>query len=392
MAADTDVTIQIECLCKANKFSTAVPIAALPFKALLCHCTSCRRVTGALYTCFSQWPGTMQDVLDSSLQSYQYTSDTSLKFCGRCSSPMFLHLKKSPDPSDPGVLIFYVGLLPNTVPGLPSGVQVVSIQQQVFAGDTGDGGASVFLQRPNADGKLIKRWHGYYNVSEELPADWPPQSLLAEAGARPRQEEVSIQCHCKGVDFVMCRGDKVFAEMKAAGNLPGWVVPDSLKPMALFDACDSCRFQFGTPLMNWTFAQLTQLHFAPGASGSADTAFPASTIDLKAAVAGGNDSRYGTLAFYESSPDVQRYYCSRCSATVFYAVDDLPSQVDVAIGLFHATEGARTDSWVEWDYGGMGHNKDAVGGWREGFADAVKQGAEEWRASRDIPKARRSHA
>lgn len=304
---------------------------------------------------------------------------------------MFLHMKKSPDASDPGLLLFYVGMLPNNVPGLPDNVKLVSIKQQVFAGDTGDGGASVFLQRPNGDGKLIKRWHGYNDVSEELPEDWPPQSLLAEAAGRPRLDEVPVRCHCKGIDFVLRRGEEGFAKMKADGTLPGWVDPDSLKPVGSFDACDSCRFQFGAPLMNWTFAMLWQLRFArqPGDGKDSATDFPSSTLDLKAAVASGKDARYGTLVFYESSPDVQRYFCSRCSATVFYAVDDLMAQVDLGIGLLHAPEGARADSWLDWEYGCMGHKKDALGGWRESLADAVIQGAGQWRDSRNIRKAYR---
>ncbi|KAJ6788446.1 hypothetical protein PWT90_06556 [Aphanocladium album] len=381
MASTNDLEVNVHCLCSEQKFSAVVPHEKLPLPATCCHCNECRHLTGGMYTCGVQWPGSPASILGSSLKEYRYAKNSSMLFCGTCGTPVFaqkIHEGESPD-------IYYVaaGLLPNL------NVDLVKIVQHLWVGDTLDGGASVFMQNLNGISRPIPRWRkGHGDTDGQLDSNWPAQaSVQALASSAASLDCVRVQCLCKGVDLTLWRGGDGFSELKAQGKLPRWVNPSTLKPIAAFDACDSCRFMVGVPIMHWTFARVSQLGFASESKGSGT--FPTNTLELKASVKAGNDSRLGTLTFYESSPDVQRYYCSRCSASVFYAVDELSDQVDISMGLLHAPEGARAESWVEWEWGGLGHKDNTVGGWREEFGQAIQTESEEWRATRGLPKGHR---
>ncbi|OAA69861.1 Mss4-like protein [Cordyceps fumosorosea ARSEF 2679] len=381
MTDSNDVEIGVHCLCSSHAFSVSLPAAELPLTAVCCHCNECRHLTGAMYTCAVEWPGSSEAILSSSLQRYAYARNSFLLFCGTCGTPVFAQQIRQGVASD----VFYVaaGLLPNL------NVDMLRIAQHLWVGDTLDGGASVFMQKLIGASQPVPRWRkGHGEADGLLDRDWPSQASHQQAVEDcSSHDSVRIRCLCKGVDFTLLRGDDGFAALKAQGRLPGWVNPATLKPVAAYDACDSCRFMVGAPMMHWTFARVAQLRFAGCHRGHGD--FPASTLRLKEAVRAAADARFGTLAFYESSPDVQRYYCSRCSASVFYAVDDLPDQVDIAMGLLHAAEGSRAESWVEWEWGGLGHKGDTVGGWREGFGKAIQAESEEWRVAKGLPKGHR---
>jgi hypothetical protein len=99
------------------------------------------------------------------------------------------------------------------------------------------------------------------------------------------------------------------------------------------------------------------------------------------------DSAIGTLAYYQSSPDVQRYFCRVCSTSTFYACNDRPEIVNVAIGLLEAPDGARAEGFLSWDLGNTPTwVNDAKGGWREGLMERVQADAEEFRVARNYPK------
>ncbi|KAH6641339.1 hypothetical protein F5144DRAFT_563253 [Chaetomium tenue] len=211
--------------------------------------------------------------------------------------------------------------------------------------------------------------------------------LKQQAGA---EGDVPIRCHCGGIDLVLRAGEaqREFEEtQRRGGELPWFVDPTTHKGLGSLDACDSCRTAAGSEVYNWTFAKLKHISFA----GANQEGFPADTLQLKAAAEAkkgeGRDPRLGTITFYASSPDVQRYFCGRCSATLFYAVDERPDIVDVAIGLLHSPDGARAESVISWSFGGdMTWRQDMIGTWREGLLHAVEKEVEEWRIERGYPK------
>lgn len=152
---------------------------------------------------------------------------------------------------------------------------------------------------------------------------------------------------------------------------------------------------FGVDVANWTLVLLRHLDFGGGGGGNSSPAalrgpFPRTTGELRDAVSGsesGRDPRLGTLDFYASSPDVLRYFCSRCYASVLYAVDDRENHVDVAIGLLDSPDGARAESFLLWGLvSAVGSREDVVGGWRDGLAEAVQKEAEAWRIERGYSK------
>jgi hypothetical protein len=251
---------------------------------------------------------------------------------------------------------------------------LIQLTKHNYVEDTVDGGGSVWLRKPNADDKEISR---YLELSKEIPWDWPQESSLAAIQGKQEQESIPIWCHCKGVKLLLHRGDYASKDRE---KLPWFIDPRTNKPLASFDACDSCRLQFGIDIVHWTFAELANISKADGG------AFPKTTAELKAAV-DAVDSTIGTLAYYQSSQDVQRYFCKVCSTSVFYACDDRPDTVDVAIGLLEAPDGARAEGFLSWSLGDTPTwVNDTKGGWREGLMKRVQADAEEFRIARDYPK------
>jgi hypothetical protein len=214
-----------------------------------------------------------------------------------------------------------------------------------------------------------------------LRDEWPPISTLTGCETKTPDDSIPIWCHCRGIDFVLHRGNY---NGKIADELPWFIDPKTYKSIATFDSCDSCRLQSGVDIFNWTFSELANISL-PNTLQQNRKGFPQTTSALRAAVDAG-DPVIGTLAYYRSSPDVQRYFCRTCAATVFYAVDDRPALVDVAIGLLDAPDGARAESFLSWDFGGEASwVGDAKDGWREVLNERVQAEAEGWRIRRGYP-------
>ncbi|KAK3995573.1 hypothetical protein QBC44DRAFT_319829 [Cladorrhinum sp. PSN332] len=236
---------------------------------------------------------------------------------------------------------------------------------------------------------------------------WPPifvqgkeeeERVINDLKAGELPGEVKLGCRCGGVDLLVKAGEaqREFEKLakEGRGKLPWFVDPVTHKSVGTFDGCDSCRIWSGVEVFNWTFFLLKHVGFGDGSEG-----FPTDTAELKAAVGEGErrevkvDAKFGTLAYYASSPDVQRYFCSRCAACVFYCIDDRPDMVDVAVGLLHAPEGARAESIISWELGGeIGWREDMEGTWRENLLNTVEKEAEEWRVKRGYPKSWRRAA
>ncbi|KAK5988795.1 hypothetical protein PT974_10286 [Cladobotryum mycophilum] len=243
--------------------------------------------------------------------------------------------------------VFTGSLFNHQTPGL------ISLTDHIFVGDTIDGGASPWLQHLSGSNSISRRWRARQDISEELDMQWPPKEALMNIENETGPDAIPLRCHCKSVNFVLRRGDAQFAAMDSK-TLPWFIDPTTHKHIATFDACNSCRSTFGMDILNWTFALLGQLDFGNENVSGPSPSFPQTTQQLKDVFlrpGPSRDSRFGTLAMYASSPDVQRYFCSSCSASVFYAVDDRQDLVDVAIGLLDAPEGARAESLLVWGLG-----------------------------------------
>ena len=371
MSSETtnNLTLTAHCLCKAYTFETEIARSSLPLKATTCHCTSCRRVSGAMYTSCTLWPGDQAVIQQSSLQRYVFTKAVTILFCSICSSSLFWEIH-SDGPDNAIEYKVFTGVLKNhDVPNL------VQFTDNMFLGDTLDGGASAWLQKPNQSGVPAKGWVGHREENQEIHENWP----VPETHAKTTLDEVRFRCHCKGVDFVLRNAGSEYKE-KDDSELP-WFVRPTRKCIASFDACDSCRLQSGVDVFHWTFSFLRCIAF-PATSETPQRDFPALSKDLLKAVSvqgKDRDPRLGTLACYASSSDVQRLFCSRCAACVFYCVDTRPDVVDVAMGLLDAPSGARVEEFVTWAYDKeISWRNDMVGGWREGHIEAIEAEVKAW--------------
>jgi hypothetical protein len=357
------ISLTAHCLCKANTFRAEVPETEVPLQANICHCSSCRHTTGALYTIDLRWPLPREDVDLSTLKVFHFSPILDLLFCPTCSTPMFFDVNRDTDR--------YLGVFTGTLTN--ESLDLVKFGNSIFVHDTLDGGASVWL-RHSKDGSESKRFKSFV---EELPQDWP--SALELTGYEARKEDsVSIRCKCKGVDLILHRGDYTDKE---ESELPFNIDPKTHKLLAGFCGCDSCRLQSGVDVFNWTFAETKYISF-----GNSDKIFPRSSFELKKQV-DARDPAFGTLTYYSSREDVDRYFCSNCSACIFYVVDDRPEIFDIAVGVLEASDGARAEGLLSWPYGArISYREDGDGGWREKLFDNVERDAEEYRIARKYPK------
>jgi hypothetical protein len=275
------------------------------------------------------------------------------------------------NPEDPGV---FTGCLSNV------DADLVRIVSHIFVGDTIDGGATCWLRMPNEDGSEAKRFQKRQD-GQEFPAEWPDTSTLKGYETHSEEEFLPIHCHCNGVNLRLYRGNYIG---KPKEELPWFIDDKNLKQIASFDACDSCRSHCGIDILNWTFASLQNISFTNSTSK-----FPATMHELKAAI-DAQDHNLGTLGYYQSSPNVHRHFCKVCSATVFFARDERPDIVDIAVGLLDSADGARAEGFLSWTLGGgVAFADDFKGGWREGMLKQVVKESEEWRVKRGYPKNRR---
>lgn len=373
MASTDDSTLALtaHCLCKTNIFTTKVSRSKFPLPAPICHCWSCRHVTGALYTSSARWPESRSNVDLSKLRVYSFTPRVNLLFCPTCSTPMFWEMLN--EPGKP------LGVLPGTLKN--DGVTPIRFVEQSFVDDTIDGGASVWLQNANGDGSQCKRFkfeEESADTGDELPSNWPPESELI-GFEKKTEDSMPIRCRCRGVDLILHRGDYTGTKKE---DLPWNVDPETHKLSTVFCGCDSCRLQGGIDLWYWAFVELKHLSASDGV-----TPFPRSKNELKACIDKG-DPLVGSLAYHASTTraGVLRFFCNTCSATVFFAEDDRPGLLDVSVGLFDAPDGARAEGFLSWSFGEIDFKSDADGGWRARHFEGVEMEAEKWRRARGYPK------
>lgn len=366
---DSTITLTSQCLCKANTFTAEVSKSTMPLPARICHCTSCRRVTGSLYTTHARWPEPRTKVDVSKLTAYSFSECSNLLFCPTCSTPIFWEMLA--EPGQP--LGVFLGTLANDE------VTPIRFVEQAFVGDTVDGGASAWLQHPNPEGSECRRFKFEAKGSAAdavLPRDWPSADQLT--GYKKKiGSQLSIRCKCNGIDFIIKHGDYSGLEKD---QLPWNIDPETHKLLTVFCGCDSCRLQGGIDIWFWTYIEMKYLSAAQH-----NVEFPSSCHQLKSFI-DKHDPAVGSLAYYASSTGVLRFFCGTCSATVFFAEDSRPEFLDVAVGLLDAPDGARAEGFLSWSLGMVERGEDAKGGWRQGLFDRVEKEVEDWRLARGYPK------
>jgi hypothetical protein len=146
---DDAISLTASCLCRAHVYSTTVPCSSLPLSAHICHCTTCRHITGSLYSSSTYWPDPPSSLDLSTLKRFSFTKAVDALSCPTCSSSMFFVF-----PGDDTKLGVLTGVLSNVDGEL---IQFGGSGGGMgFVRDTMDGGASPWLMHANVDGVPLK--------------------------------------------------------------------------------------------------------------------------------------------------------------------------------------------------------------------------------------------
>jgi len=303
------------------------PRSAFPLKSALCHCNSCRHVSGQLFVTFAVIPAAKpgEDVLSGDhdgdgpgkmgLTRYASSGTMTRWFCGRCGASV-VNVEEGEWEVATGCLSFEDG------PGLRHGLEGSLQRAQIWVDDvSADGGAAAWVNGGKAEGmKRYLKGRGGEEVCDETV------ERMVEEGRRrthavetqrknkdvvERGKELQAFCHCRSVRFTIARPRD-----------------ESKKYQACLDACTSCRTVSGFEITSWVTVPQSSISLPDGGK-----------LDL---------SKMAGLRKYKTSENVSRYFCKTCGATVFYLKDQLDT-IDVGVGLLDAEEGAIAESWLEWD-------------------------------------------
>lgn len=314
----------IACLCGGIALSVALDPSANHTQLQVCHCTSCRTVTGVLgvsYYLMQHEPPSFDG-----LQEYQQSPHVSRFFCSTCGTHVFAQAKPS------GRYLVASGVLAeeDTIP--------VESVEHWKVDETGDGGLSTILRgRPSTTTScrveaLSEQLH---NAGAYAPRASMDTSLY-------RQNELQVRCHCGGISFYITPPDA--SSLKAHSQWPDLLVPYHSTPpgnpedenwwlqdnntryLAGICVCNSCRLGSGFPIQAWAFIPRSNIFHADR-----------SPLTFK----------HKNLKQYVSSPGVYREFCDRCGANVFWHNDGRPTLIDVSVGLLRE-KSAKVEEWLKW--------------------------------------------
>lgn len=328
---DNNVTLEIHCHCKLASYTLSIQSHFLPLGSAICHCSSCRHVTGQLAGSFVALPPQV-DLDVSQLTRYASSDWYTRYFCPRCGADV----------------ANYAGDKWRVCTGLLNRIDGLLERKQIFVDGTRDGGMSRWLEfEKKVGGGEGQPETGTYFGSQKKDG-------TAEVG----EESIFATCHCGGVQFMLTRpdGDEDALGTDVEGD--GGKRDSGRRYDAVLCACDSCRFTTGFELVAWAFVPRANIRMVNG-----------SPFELES----------DTLTHYESSSGITRDFCSTCGATAFYRKDSRkPEMWDVAVGLLQAESGVRAEDWLSWkdkvDFG-----EEAVD---QGLVRLLEEGLKSWKEGR----------
>ena len=354
--AEGTKTIKATCLCGSAAHEITLPVSDFPLKCYMCHCDSCRHMTGTLcLTVVFLTPDytPSQDLLDK-LTPFVFSRRITQYHCKTCGTQMVARCLDDPDKAEPEVTW-------DAATGtLEHFDDIMDVQGHEQVADTLDGGFADLLATVNE--KPLERWAHHFRKGDQLPLYWrTPKTQLDKP---PTQDKLHAYCKCKGVQMWIAR-PSAQSEKATAGQHwpePSWpdvLVPHNSGPVSLPEnelwwlranrkkflgglcTCNSCRLAAGMECVEWAFVPTADITL--DAEGKVPFSLP-----------------FGSLKSYRSSSKATRYFCGTCGAMVFWHGDERPGLIDVAAGLLAAPEGARAESWLEWRTERLSYREDAV--------------------------------
>lgn len=295
-----------------------MPISKLPLPFDFCHCNICRHQTGLLCASYLPLPEGSEDIsFHGSLKEYKSSVSVSRSFCYHCGANVWV---KDSNEARPDIC---TGLLDRAA-------NIIELRNNIFVGDTIDGGLSTWMPK-------VPAWEGFSKRSTQVGTG--AQELQTKKAA----PELEAYCQCRAVDLKITRPNPKSRLLHAPspdlsksdeqhGKMAGkddtwWLRAGGSKYLAGTCACQSCRLNSGFDIQMWAFIPKVNISHING-----------NALNF------GN----GTMSCYESSRGVSRYFCGRCGATLFWSSIERPELLDVSVGLLNAAEGARAESWLEW--------------------------------------------
>lgn len=351
----------VTCLCGGTALSIQLDPATDHTQLQLCHCNSCRSVTGLL--CSSYYLLQHEPPALDKLQEYQESPHVSRFFCKTCGAHVIAQVR----PSGRYLVASGVLVTEDTPP-------VHSIQHWK-SGDTGDGGLSVFLPGwPSTDISCrLEAQSGSPEFSEQgstAITQKPPESLKSLLD----QNRLQARCHCGGVEFLITPPDASSTQawsqwsdlcipyysdhpdLDNKADVKWFLRKENTRYLAGTCACASCRLHSGFPIQVWAFIPKSNIFNADG-----------SPLTFG----------HGKMRQYKSSPGVYREFCGRCGATVFWHNDGRPTLIDVSAGLIRGAN-VRSEELLDWatervSFSEMAVQKDLVKMLEEGLQEYAKQ-------------------
>ena len=343
MTSDNKTVIPITCLC--GRVSQKAQLSLFASSVLdLCHCISCREVTGLLcssYHLLQHFPTVI-----SGLQQYRQTENITRYFCPVCGAHCFLHLRHLDQ------YLVASGLLETELQA-----PIKSIRHWGVS-DTSDGGLSLFLVGENPpDGSHCR-------FSRPQCSDADEQTILEDSYS------LQAHCHCRGINFRITKPNP--SSFDASSPWPDLLVPyhsgssenkddvkwwlreQNTKYLAGTCACPSCRLGSGFAIQTWAFIPKPNILRTDGSP---------LTFDMP------------TMQRYESSPQVYREFCKRCGATIFWHCKQRPQIIDVSVGLFRATGSPLAREWLDWVHGRVSFSEMAMD---RSLIGLLESGLQEW--------------
>lgn len=358
---DDVTTINVSCLCRGFHSSLSVPNSSLPLLGVLCHCNTCRHVSGVLCASYAILPSTPGSL--SELRKYDTLNNCTRLFCGSCGAHVFAHLKAE----DPWLLATGV---------LEGNADVIRFKAHSWVGDTRDGGLSTWLPKLYGD-EIVKYSKG--SQSGDLFQPLHPSNFETKPANQQVTKPLPATCHCGGVQFHITPPNE--DSQKATSPWPDllapyhtaspanhtdvkwWLRANNTKYLVGLCTCASCRRASGFDIQAWAF--VPKLNILQVESGK--------PLDF--------GTPMGTLRRYESSRGTYREFCGTCGATVFWHSDERPDLIDVSVGLLVGESGARAEEWLEWCTQRVSFMEDARdAGLVRGLVEGLKVWEEEGRA------------
>ena len=329
------IHVQASCHCTLFNTTISLPLSSFPLKSAICHCNSCRHVTGQLFASHAVIPVPL--ITDAhgfdKLVKYESSSTTGRYFCPTCGSTV-LNVEESEWEFATGILDL-VDDDGNSAHELLD--EWLLSRGLLFVGDSKDGGAVPWINGGEATG-LACRKLGHRDspdVSDAMLAEMDKSSKLS---SRAQEWKLEGKCHCGAVKI----------ELAAPEN-------ESERYGAGLCACTSCRKTSGFEFTAWALK------------------VPTNAVKVNGHMLG---SDLATLGSYASSENVNRHFCKFCGATISYQKKGTET-IDLAPGLFNADEGSRSESFFEWNQDGdnLAYIEDAVD---MGFAKKLSRGIRDW--------------